>query len=124
MISLSLENRQGAATYITESGKKITKIPSEKIPKLYRVATYCRVSTLRDAQLESLQAQKEYYHDYVKRRLDWVLVREYVDVKSARSIQARDQFVQMIADCMDGNIDIIVTKTISRFGRNTVDTFV
>lgn len=89
---------------------------------MYRVVTYCRVSTAHEAQLESLEAQIEYYRDYVNRQLGWILVGEYADVKSARNLHARKEFSLLLQQCMSGNIDIIVTKTVSRFGRNTVET--
>jgi len=92
------------------------------MPRLYRVVIYGRVSTMHGEQLESLKTQMEAYRSYVQRQRAWILVGEYVDVKSARSIHARDQFEKMIADCMDGKIDITVTKTVSRFGRNTEET--
>jgi len=57
-------------------------------------------------QLESLKTQMEAYRSYVQRQRAWILVGEYVDVKSARSIHARDQFEKMIADCMDGKINV------------------
>lgn len=111
-----------AVTYITKDGVEVTVIPPINIPRMYRVAVYCRVSTAHPEQQESLEAQMSYYRDYVYQHKAWLFVGAYADIKSARSIHARDQFEKMIADCMNGKIDIIITKTVSRFGRNTVDT--
>ena len=111
-----------AVTYITKDGVEVTMIPPTNIPRLYRVAIYCRVSTSHPKQRESLEAQMSYYKDYVHQHRAWLFVGTYTDVKSARSIHARDQFEKMIADSMAGKIDIIITKTVSRFGRNVVDT--
>ncbi|MDR0928268.1 MAG: recombinase family protein [Oscillospiraceae bacterium] len=111
-----------AVTYITKDGVEVTVIPSVKTPRLSRVAVYCRVSTAHPEQQESLEAQLSYYEDYVHRHKAWLFVGAYTDTKSARSIHARDQFEKMIAHCMEGRIDTIITKTVSRFGRNTVDT--
>ena len=109
-------------TYTTPDGVTMTAYPPDDGSRLYRVVVYCRVSTYHEDQLASLNAQLEYYQDYVRNHRGWILTGAYKDVKSARSIHARDQFEKMIADCMEGRIDIIVTKTVSRFGRNTVDT--
>lgn len=111
-----------AVTYITKDGVEVTVIPPVNIPRMYRVAVYCRVSTSHPEQRESLEAQMSYYKDYVHRHKAWLFVGAYVDVKSARSIHSREQFEKMISDCMEGRIDIIITKTVSRFGRNTAET--
>ena len=112
----------GSFSYISPAGKQIRIKPPSIVPRYYRVAIYCRVSTSRKEQMDSLNAQIEYYRNYVDRRRDWMLVGEYADIKSGRSASARAQFMQMISSCEEGNVDIIITKTVSRFGRNTVDT--
>lgn len=111
-----------AVTYLTSDGVKVTVIPPNDVPRLFRACIYCRVSTMHPDQLESLAAQLDYYRKYVNSRRDMVLVGEYCDTKSGRSIHARAQFEKMIQDCIEGKIDIIVTKSVSRFGRNTEDT--
>lgn len=111
-----------AVTYLTSDGVKVTVIPPNDVPRLFRACIYCRVSTMHPDQLESLAAQLGYYRKYVNSRRDMVLVGEYCDTKSGRSIHARAQFEKMIQDCMEGKIDVIVTKSVSRFGRNTEDT--
>lgn len=116
------EEFDGSVSFVNRAGKKIKIKPPKDVPRLYRVAIYCRVSTSRKEQMDSLNAQIEYYRSYVYRRRDWMLVGEYADIKSGRSASARAQFMQMISSCEEGNVDIIITKTVSRFGRNTVDT--
>jgi DNA invertase Pin-like site-specific DNA recombinase len=94
----------------------------ENAPKK-RVAAYARVSTASDEQLASYEAQVTYYPSYVASRPGWVFVGLYADAGiSGTSNKRREDFKRMIADALDGRIDLIVTKSISRFGRNTVDT--
>ena len=104
-------------------GKKtITLNPGTKIIQKYKVAIYCRVSSSDPDQVRSLEAQIGYYRKYVAAHYQWDLVGEYADVQSGRSSAGRKQFSQMIAACMNGDIDIIITKSVSRFGRNALDT--
>lgn len=90
--------------------------------KKKRVAAYCRVSTAHDAQLESLASQIEHYQEYVGRRWDWELVGIYSDVQSGKNVTGRRHFRRMLDDCQNNRIDMIITKSISRFGRNTAET--
>ena len=91
-------------------------------PKILRVAAYCRVSTGQEAQAGSYELQVQYYTQYIQKREDWELVGVYADEGiSGTNIHRREQFKQMIADCEAGKIDLIITKSISRFARNTVD---
>ena len=88
-----------------------------------RVAAYARVSTDSAEQGASLEAQRDYYEQYIKARGNWSLVDIYYDSGiSGLSHKKRDGFNRMIADALDGKIDLIVTKSLSRFARNTVDT--
>ena len=88
-----------------------------------RVAAYARVSTDTDEQFTSYEAQIDYYTKYIAERKDWTFVEVYADEGiSGTSIKHRDGFNRMIKDALDGKIDLIVTKSISRFARNTVDT--
>ncbi len=88
-----------------------------------RVAAYARVSTMKEAQENSLQSQQEYFTDYIQRHPDWVFAGMYTDDGlSGLSIRRRDGFTRMVADALDGKIDLIITKSLSRFARNTVDT--
>ncbi|MBS4008180.1 MAG: recombinase family protein [Clostridium sp.] len=90
-----------------------------------RTAAYARVSTDSEEQLTSYEAQVDYYTKYIKDRADWEFVRVYTDEGiSATNTKKRDGFKQMIADALDGKIDLIITKSVSRFARNTVDSLV
>lgn len=87
-----------------------------------RVAAYARVSTEQDAQQNSYEAQIEYYSNYIQSKPDWEFVRIYADEGiSGTSFKNRTGFNQMIEDAKAGKIDLILTKSISRFSRNTVD---
>lgn len=93
--------------------------------KKLRVAAYCRVSTLHEQQETSYEAQVEYYMEKIKSNPNWKLAGIYADDgKSATSTKTRDDFQAMIDDCMAGKIDMVITKSISRFARNTVDSLV
>lgn len=90
-----------------------------------RVAAYARVSTDSEEQLTSYEAQVDYYTKYINERADWIFAGIYTDEGiSATNTKKRDGFKQMVADALDGKIDLIVTKSVSRFARNTVDSLV
>ena len=84
-----------------------------------RVAVYARVSTDDPRQTSSYELQKNHYHDVISKSPNWKLVQIYAD--EGTSLQHRDQFKLMIEDCKQGKIDLIVTKSVSRFARNVVD---
>lgn len=87
-----------------------------------RVAVYARVSTDDPNQTSSYELQKNHYQDVVSRRPNWKLVEIYADEGiSGTSLQHRDAFIKMINDCKEGKIDLIITKSVSRFARNVVD---
>lgn len=87
-----------------------------------RVAAYARVSTDQEEQLTSYEAQIDYYTNYIKSRDDWEFVSVYTDEGiTGTSTQKRKGFQAMISDALAGKIDLIVTKSVSRFARNTVD---
>ncbi len=87
-----------------------------------RVAAYVRVSTDLEAQISSFESQRKYYYSKIYRNSNWKLVRIYEDYGiSARSVKNRTGFNNMIRDALDGKIDLILTKSISRFARNTID---
>lgn len=86
-----------------------------------RAAAYCRVSTDMECQEMSFETQKQYYTEMLLDNPDEELVGIYADEGSGRSIQGRPGFQQMIKDCEDGKIDVIYTKSISRFSRNMLD---
>lgn len=90
--------------------------------KALRVAAYCRVSTLMEQQESSYEAQVSYYREKIEGNPNWKLAGIYADDgKSATSTRKRSDFQAMIDDCMAGKIDLVLTKSISRFARNTVD---
>ncbi len=90
-------------------------------PKL-RVAAYCRVSTDSDEQATSYEAQVEHYTDFIKKNPEWEFAGIYADDGiSGTNTKNRDEFNRMIEECEAGNIDMIITKSISRFARNTLD---
>lgn len=87
------------------------------------VAAYCRVSTDSDDQMNSLENQTSFFNEYIERNPDWNLVGIYSDEGvTGTSVAKRIRFNSMIQDAKDGKIDLIVTKEVSRFARNTVDT--
>jgi len=93
----------------------------EEQPKL-RVAAYCRVSTDSDEQATSYEAQIEHYTSYIKSHPDWELAGIFADDGiSGTNTKHREEFNRMIKSCMTGDIDMIITKSISRFARNTLD---
>ena len=110
--------------------KKVAVIPAQNIYnkgirpefKVLRVAAYCRVSTKLEQQEGSYEAQISYYTEKIKSNLNWQLAGIYADDGiSATNMKKRDDFNAMIDDCMAGKIDMIITKSVSRFARNTVD---
>lgn len=110
---------------------KVTMIPAKldratftplDAPVKRKVAGYARVSTDSEEQQTSYAAQVSYYTEYIQKRADWEFVNVYTDQGiSATNTKHRSGFNQMIADALDGKIDLIVTKSVSRFARNTVD---
>ena len=114
-----------------ETTKNITVIPARRrvgntaketeIPKL-RVAAYCRVSTDSDEQATSYEAQVEHYTDYIRKNPEWEFAGIFADDGiSGTNTKKREEFNRMIDEAMAGKIDMIVTKSISRFARNTLD---
>ncbi|MCI9358772.1 MAG: recombinase family protein [Lachnospiraceae bacterium] len=90
--------------------------------KRRRVAAYARVSTDHEEQQSSYEAQVDYYTEYIKRRADWEFVCVYADEGiTGCNTRKREGFNQMVADALNGRIDLIITKSVSRFARNTVD---
>lgn len=93
----------------------------EKIKKL-RVAAYCRVSTETEEQNSSYEVQVAHYTEFIKKNNEWEFAGIFADDGiSGTNTKKRDEFNRMIAECMDGNIDMVITKSISRFARNTLD---
>jgi DNA invertase Pin-like site-specific DNA recombinase len=100
---------------------KGTVLPGEVAPKK-RTAAYCRVSTDEEAQASSFELQVAHYTDYIAGHPDWELVKIYADEGiSGTQMKHRERFLEMMEDCRAGRIDLIITKSISRFSRNVVD---
>ena len=90
-----------------------------------RVAAYARVSTNSEEQVTSYEAQVDYYTKYIQGRADWEFVKVYTDEGiSGTNTKHRDGFNEMIEDALAGQIDLIITKSVSRFARNTVDSLI
>lgn len=95
----------------------------QKTPKLEqkkRVAAYARVSSGKDAMLHSLSAQVSYYSNMIQNHEDWLYVGVYADESKTGTRESRADFQRLIADCNAGKVDMVITKSISRFARNTV----
>lgn len=91
------------------------------LPSRKRVAAYARVSSDQDASLHSLSAQISYYSSYIQKNKGWAYAGVYADGAVTGTKENRSEFQRLIRACRDGHIDIILTKSISRFARNTVD---
>ena len=91
--------------------------------KRLRVAAYCRVSTDSEDQLNSYKSQVQHYTDLIKSKSEWDLAGIYADEAiTGTQVTKREDFQRLINDCMNGDVDMIITKSISRFARNTLDT--
>lgn len=113
-------------------GKKVVKIVTRiesvsqklkphEVPSV-RVCAYCRVSTDGADQKNSFESQVDYYTRLIAEKEGWVCVGIYADeARSGTKTTKRDDFNQMLQDCRPGKIDMIVTKSVTRFARNTVD---
>ena len=107
---------------VIQATSPILSAQSQISVKKRRVAAYARVSTEKDEQQNSYEAQIEYYTRYIKSNPEWIFVDIYSDEGiTGTSIKRRDGFNRMIEDALAGKIDLIVTKSVSRFARNTVD---
>lgn len=101
--------------------RAITIVPKPpKLEQKKRVAAYARVSSGKDAMLHSLSAQVSYYSDLIQNHDDWLYVGVYADEAKTGTKESRADFQRLIADCRAGKIDMVITKSISRFARNTV----
>lgn len=96
--------------------------PGQPAKKKLRVAAYCRVSTDKDEQLNSFEVQKTYYTEKIASNPNWKMADIFADEGiSGVSMKKRDEFKRMLRHCREGRIDMILVKSVSRFGRNTVD---
>ncbi len=110
-----------AVTIIPPTINPATRMPVAVVQKR-RVAGYARVSTASEEQATSYEAQVDYYTRYIQRNPEWMFVSVYTDAGiSGLNTKKRDGFNQMVSDALAGKIDLIITKSVSRFARNTVD---
>ena len=100
--------------------KVIPVHPKYLVKRYTKVAAYCRVSTEQERQYHSLEAQREHFEKYISERTRWVFVGIYADQASGRHNLKMKEFQRMMDDCRAGKIDLILVKSISRLGRNTV----
>ena len=100
---------------------KITRIPRVRDQHKKRVAAYCRVSTTLEEQEESYEAQLDYYTRIIQAHEDWDFAGVYSDEKSGTKASNRPGFQRLIKDSLNGKVDYILVKSISRFSRNIVD---
>ncbi len=116
----SLASRQQFEVEVIPATKGVV-LPGEAIP-IKKVAAYCRVSTDEEAQASSFALQVRHYTEYIAAHENWTLVQIYADEGiSGTQVKHRENFLEMIQDCKEGKIDLIITKSISRFARNVVD---
>jgi DNA invertase Pin-like site-specific DNA recombinase len=108
-------------TVIPAKPLKSRQTKTEETPKT-RVAAYCRVSTDSDEQATSYETQVNHYTEFIKKNPAWKFAGIYADDGiSGTNTKKRENFNRMIDDCMNGKIDLVITKSISRFARNTLD---
>ena len=102
--------------------RTITKtiFPPAPLPSLTRVAAYARVSTGKDEMLHSLAAQVSYYSEYIQKQSGWIYSGVYADEAITGTKDNRPEFQRLLIDCRNKQIDLVLTKSISRFARNTV----
>ena len=101
--------------------RSILEVPAKIIKKdPLKVAAYCRVSCESDEQNSSYESQIKYYTDYIKGNSEWIFAGVYAEKESGTDFKNRHEFNRMVKDAKEGKIDLILTKSISRFGRNTL----
>ena len=96
------------------------EFPNAQKVKLLRTAAYARVSSGKDAMLHSLSAQVSYYNNLIQSNPEWMFCGVYADEALTGTKDSRENFQKLLAECRAGSIDLIITKSISRFARNTV----
>ena len=118
----NLEQNLEPKSVIVIPAKEIDRSGSKNTSAKRRTAAYARVSTLREYQQNSYEAQIRYYTSYIQKRTDWEFAGMYSDEGvTGTSTKKRRGFQQMMQDALAGKIDLIITKSVSRFARNTVD---
>ena len=118
-----MENQnEVTVSLITPAFSQMNKASENPEPTKKRVAAYCRVSTEEEIQQSSYHLQVEYYKNLIEKEEEWQFAGIYADEGiTGTSTRKRHAFNRLIQDCRDGEIDVIITKSISRFARNTLD---
>ena len=114
---------------MNETAPRVIKIPAKpesvrqaELQRQLRVAAYCRVSTKEEDQANSYEVQKEYYTDKIMSNPAWTMAGIFADKGiTGTSVKKREDFMRMIRHCRQRKIDVVLTKSVSRFARNTVD---
>ena len=114
---------------MNETAPRVIKIPAKpesvrqaELQRQLRVAAYCRVSTKEEDQTNSYEVQKEYYTDKIMSNSAWTMAGIFADKGiTGTSVKKREDFMRMIRHCRQRKIDVVLTKSVSRFARNTVD---
>ena len=108
---------------IEKTNGRINRVTGTTIKERLRVCAYCRVSTDNEEQLNSYQSQLKYYDEKINIKSEWQFAGIYADEAISGTLDfKRTNFMNMIQDAMQGKIDMILTKSISKFARNTLDT--
>lgn len=108
---------------IEKTNGRINRVTGTTINERLRVCAYCRVSTDNEEQLNSYQSQLKYYDEKINSKFEWQFAGIYADEAISGTLDfKRTDFMRMITDAMSGKFDMIITKSISRFARNTLDT--
>ena len=119
---MQIPNKTGTEKIITKIDANPNLSLKSRENRILKVAAYCRVSTDSDDQLESYKAQMSYYTEAIAKNPNWRLAGIYADEGiTGTSTKKREDFMRMIRDCEKGKIDLILTKSVARFARNTVD---
>jgi site-specific DNA recombinase len=106
---------------VADDNKRIHFIPPLPPKREKRIGIYCRVSSNSTNQLKSLIAQVSALTRLTAANPKWLLVDAYKDIASSRTGSSRKEFIRLLQDCKSGDVEIILTKSISRFGRDTVE---
>lgn len=102
--------------------KRVGNTVNKEVKPKLKVAAYCRVSTDSDEQATSYEAQMEHYTNFIQKNDEWELAGIFADDGiSGTNTKKREEFNRMIEECMAGHIDMVITKSISRFARNTLE---
>ena len=102
----------------TRTMNVIAAVPAQN---LLKVAAYCRVSTDHDDQQESITIQQEHWKTFAAQHPEWDFIGVYVDIISGTKKEKRPELQRLLADCAEGRVDLVLTKSVSRFARNTTD---